>query len=114
MQRYLGSEKERDQFELEPLFPLPRVSAIDEAINPSTQSSPASHFEQSSQTKKSFASALVEFSKKQAVALAPRAIVMLSQQFFHMFNPVLFPHKPPSGALSNRPLFTDAEDEYVT
>lgn len=95
MQRYLGAEKDRDQFELEPLFLLPRVSATGEANNLTAQSSPASHLEQPSPTKKSWSSALVECSKKQSIALAPRAIVKLSQQFFHMFNPALFPRKPP-------------------
>lgn len=95
MQRYLGAKKDSDQFELEPLFLFPRVRATDEANDPSARSSPASHLEQPHQTKKSFASAPVECSKKQSVALAPRAIVKLSQQFFHMFNPALFPRKPP-------------------
>lgn len=61
--------------------------------------------------KKSLAAALVESTKKQPVALVPKEISKLSLRFMPLFNPSLFPHKPPPTAVANRVLFTDAEDE---
>ncbi|KAF3967768.1 hypothetical protein CMV_008270 [Castanea mollissima] len=51
--------------------------------------------------------------KKKSVALVPKEIVKLAQRFISFFNPSLFPHKPPSAAVVNRALFTDAEDELL-
>nr|XP_043619049.1 uncharacterized protein LOC122590939 [Erigeron canadensis] len=59
---------------------------------------------------KSKAAALVERSKKQSVALVPKEIAKLTLRFFPLFNPALFPHKPPPASVANRVLFTDAED----
>lgn len=105
------------RFEREPLFPLPSFPSVSQsncegssrtassAINtvspPSSQQPP----------KKTLAATLVENTKKQSVALVPREISKLSQRFFPLFNPALFPHKPPPAAHANRVLFTDAEDE---
>lgn len=63
--------------------------------------------------KKTLAAALVERTKKQSIALVPKEIVELSQRFFPLFNPDLFPHKPPPAPVANRVLFTDAEDELL-
>ncbi|KAH7545745.1 hypothetical protein FEM48_Zijuj01G0126400 [Ziziphus jujuba var. spinosa] len=107
------------RFEREPLFPLPSFPSVSQsncegssrtassAINtvspPSSQQPP----------KKTLAATLVENTKKQSVALVPREISKLSQRFFPLFNPALFPHKPPPAAHANRVLFTDAEDELL-
>ncbi|KAI7992946.1 Myb-like protein O [Camellia lanceoleosa] len=64
-------------------------------------------------TAKTLAAALVERTKKQSIALVPKEIVELSQRFFPLFNPDLFPHKPPPAPVANRVLFTDAEDELL-
>jgi len=61
--------------------------------------------------KRTLAATLVESTKRQTVALVPRQIAKLAQPFYPLFNPALFPHKPPSSSVSNRVLFTDAEDE---
>lgn len=104
------------RFEREPLFPLPSfpsaaqsncegssktTSSATNTVSPSSQQAP----------KKTLAATLVENTKKQSVALVPREISKLSQRFFPLFNPALFPHKPPPAAHANRVLFTDAEDE---
>lgn len=60
--------------------------------------------------KKTLASTLTERSKKQSVAPVPKQIAKLAQRFFFLFNPALFPHKPPPASNVNRVLFTDAED----
>ncbi|KAI3680529.1 hypothetical protein L6452_35301 [Arctium lappa] len=61
-------------------------------------------------SKKTIAAALVERSKKQSIALVPKEIAKLAQRFFPLFNPALFPHKPPPVSVANRVLFTDSED----
>ncbi|PKI79049.1 hypothetical protein CRG98_000530 [Punica granatum] len=63
--------------------------------------------------KKSLAAALVETTKKQSVALVPKEVAKLAQKFFPLFNQALFPHKPPPASVTNRVLFTDAEDELL-
>lgn len=63
--------------------------------------------------KRTLAATLVESTKRQTVALVPRQIAKLAQPFYPLFNPALFPHKPPSLSVSNRVLFTDAEDELL-
>ncbi|KAJ0078822.1 hypothetical protein Patl1_24607 [Pistacia atlantica] len=105
-------------FEREPLFPFPFTSFVQanaeaskEKTPSSTNTVPSSPSEQP--TKKSLAVALVESTKKQSVALVPKEISKLVQRFFPFFNPSLFPHKPPSMAVANRVLFTDAEDELL-
>ncbi|KAJ0014525.1 hypothetical protein Pint_21845 [Pistacia integerrima] len=105
-------------FERETLFPFPFTSFVQanaevskEKTPSSTNIVPSSPSEQP--TKKSLAAALVESTKKQSVALVPREISKLVQRFFPLFNPSLFPHKPPSMAIANRVLFTDAEDELL-
>ncbi|PKU72431.1 hypothetical protein MA16_Dca017920 [Dendrobium catenatum] len=65
------------------------------------------------QPKKSLAATLVESTMKQSVALVPADIAKLAQRFLHLFNAALFPHKPPTPAVANRVLFTDAEDGCV-
>ncbi|KGN55860.1 uncharacterized protein LOC101210537 [Cucumis sativus] len=104
--------------EREPLFPLPslhafpgvncegmsgRISSVNTATLSPSQQPP----------KKSLAAALVESTKKQSVAMVLKDIAKLAQQFFPLFNPALFPHKPPPAAVVNRILFTDAEDELL-
>lgn len=61
--------------------------------------------------KKTLAATLVESTKKQSVASVPKEIAKLAERFFPLFNPTLFPHKPPPAAVANRVLFTDSEDE---
>lgn len=61
--------------------------------------------------KKTLAASIVESVKKQSVALVPKDISKLAQRFFQLFNPTLFPHKPPPLSVANRVLFTDSEDE---
>ncbi|KAF2304685.1 hypothetical protein GH714_037477 [Hevea brasiliensis] len=63
--------------------------------------------------KKTLAASIVENAKKQSVALVPKDISKLAQRFFPLFNPALFPHKPPPAAVANRVLFTDSEDELL-
>ncbi|CAA6653925.1 unnamed protein product [Spirodela intermedia] len=60
--------------------------------------------------KKSLAATLVERTKKQSIALVPSDIASLAQTFHTLFNPLLFPHKPPPPPVANRVLFTDSED----
>lgn len=64
-------------------------------------------------SKKTLAAALVEKAKKQAVAPVPNEIAKLAQRFYPLFNPALYPHKPPPAMVANRVLFTDAEDELL-
>lgn len=108
------------RFEREPLFSFPSFPSCSEATvqshtigevhnsacNLVVSSSPSA-------AKKTFAATLVENTKKQSVALVPREIVKLAQRFVPLFNPSLFPHKPPPVAVANRVLFTDAEDELL-
>ncbi|KAL8198168.1 hypothetical protein R6Q57_029976 [Mikania cordata] len=61
-------------------------------------------------SKKTIAAALVERSKNQSIALVPKDIAKLALRFFSLFNPALFPHKPPPSSVANRVLFTDSED----
>ncbi|KAA8550023.1 hypothetical protein F0562_001707 [Nyssa sinensis] len=52
--------------------------------------------------KKTLAVALVEGTKKQSVALAPKEIAKIAQRFFPLFNTASFPHKPPPAAVTNQ------------
>lgn len=61
--------------------------------------------------KKTLAASLVETTKKQSIALVPKEVASSAQIFLPLFNQALFPHKPPPTAVTNRVLFTDAEDE---
>ncbi|TYK12027.1 Myb_DNA-bind_6 domain-containing protein [Cucumis melo var. makuwa] len=102
--------------EREPLFPLPSLHAFPgvncEGMSGSISSVNTATLSPSQQPpKKSLAAALVESTKKQSVAMVLKDIAKLAQQFFPLFNPALFPHKPPPAAVVNRILFTDAEDE---
>ncbi|XP_016440433.1 uncharacterized protein LOC107766198 isoform X2 [Nicotiana tabacum] len=101
--------------EKEPLFPVQNIHFTAE---PDVQASlysnvvppPSSSFRTS---KKTMAAVLVEKAKKQAAAPVPKEIAKLAQRFFPLFNPALYPHKPPPAAVANRVLFTDAEDELL-
>ncbi|XP_040363250.1 uncharacterized protein LOC112202139 isoform X1 [Rosa chinensis] len=105
--------------EKEPLFPLPNFPSCAQAcevvsgmgssavnVVPSSPSQPP---------KKSLATAIVESTKKRSSALVPREIANLAQRFYPLFNPALYPHKPPRAPLqlSHRVLYTDAEDELL-
>ena len=100
--------------EKQPLFPLPISSfpeadcSISKSNDPSRNTSVASPINKV--PKKTLAATLVENTKKQSVASVPLEIAKLAQAFCSLFNPALFPHKPPSSAVANRVLFTDAED----
>ncbi|MBA0627690.1 hypothetical protein Godav_022500 [Gossypium davidsonii] len=116
-QRHL--ESSTTQYEKAPLFPLPCSPSMMEANNEASRSSsspvgclgPPSVCQPPA--KKTLAATLVEKTKKQSVALVPKEIAKLAQRFFPLFNPALFPHKPPPVAVANRVLFTDAEDELL-
>eukprot|EP00268_Persea_americana_P036923 TRINITY_DN36499_c0_g1_i2.p1 TRINITY_DN36499_c0_g1~~TRINITY_DN36499_c0_g1_i2.p1 ORF type:complete len:964 (+),score=215.33 TRINITY_DN36499_c0_g1_i2:1642-4533(+) len=119
-QRRVGNGYDTSHFEREPLFPLPHVSTQTDGTNnedvrglaPTGSDADPSHLtgQVQHEPKKSLAATLVESTKKQSVALVPREIVSLARRFFPLFNIALFPHKPPSPAVANRVLFTDAED----
>ncbi|KAL6197632.1 hypothetical protein ACLB2K_033238 [Fragaria x ananassa] len=104
--------------EKEPLFPLLNFPLRDQANcevvsgvgSSAANGSPCSP---SQPPKKSLAAAIVESTKKQSVALVPREIANLALRFYPLFNPSLYPHKPPPAAVTNRVLFTDAEDELL-
>ncbi|CAI9756423.1 unnamed protein product [Fraxinus pennsylvanica] len=97
-------------FEREPLFPLCKFPSSSE---PDGQglilSSPASK----KKPKKTMSATLIEKAKNQSVALVPKEIAKLAQRFCPLFNPALYPHKPPPAALTSRVLFTDSEDELL-
>lgn len=103
--------------EREPLFPLPSCPSTTEGDKqvpnvsglPEGRNGPSSPSQQ--QFKRSLATTLVESTKKQSVALVPKEIAKLAQIFYPLFNRALFPHKPPLASVTNRVLFTDAEDE---
>lgn len=105
------------RIEREPLFSFPGFSLAAQSkceVSSRTSSSAVTTVSPSSdqpQPKKTLAATLVESTKKESVALVPGEIAKLSQRFCPLFNPALFPHKPPSAAVANRVLFTDAEDE---
>ncbi|KAE8664463.1 Homeodomain-like superfamily protein, putative isoform 2 [Hibiscus syriacus] len=107
------------QYEKAPLFPLPCSPSMTEANNETSRSStlPAGCIVPSSAcqapAKKTLAATLVEKTKMQSIAFVPKEIAKLAQRFFPLFNPALFPHKPPPVAVANRVLFTDAEDELL-
>ncbi|KAI4365466.1 hypothetical protein MLD38_021451 [Melastoma candidum] len=101
--------------EREPLFPLPICSSTtggDKQVSKGSGQTGSSSPSQQ-QLKRSLATALVESTKKQSVALVPREIAKLAQIFYPLFNKALFPHKPPPASVTNRILFTDAEDELL-
>ncbi|XP_019253391.1 PREDICTED: uncharacterized protein LOC109232166 [Nicotiana attenuata] len=101
--------------EKEPLFPVQNIHSTAEPDGQASLYSngvppPSSSFRTS---KKTMAAVLVEKAKKQAAAPVPKEIAKLAQRFFPLFNPALYPHKPPPAAVANRVLFTDAEDELL-
>ncbi|KAK4428184.1 hypothetical protein Salat_1587400 [Sesamum alatum] len=109
-----------NQSQKEPLFPLhnsPCSAESDgqgELENTPPDSSGALSSSSSNQIpKKTMAATLLEKAKSQSVALVPKEIAKLAQRFWALFNPALFPHKPPPAPLANRVLFTDAEDELL-
>ncbi|KAB5533671.1 hypothetical protein DKX38_016757 [Salix brachista] len=116
-QRFLNSSSETWN-EKEPLFYLPHSLLLGEANEVMTGNVPLAANRVTSSTgqqptKKTLAASIVESTKKQSVALVPKDISKLAQRFFPLFNPVLFPHKPPPAAVANRVLFTDSEDELL-
>ncbi|KDP20744.1 hypothetical protein JCGZ_21215 [Jatropha curcas] len=105
--------------EREPLFHLPHFPSLTESNSevskrntpPAISTGPTMPGQQL--PKKTLAASIVENAKKQSVALVPKDISMLAQRFSSLFNPALFPHKPPPAAVANRVLFTDSEDELL-
>ncbi|XP_071731393.1 uncharacterized protein [Rutidosis leptorrhynchoides] len=83
------------------LFPFESFDTCDE---------PTTDKDSDQRSKKTLAATLVERCKKQSIALVPKEIANLALRFFSLFNPALFPHKPPPVSVANRVLFTDAED----
>lgn len=112
--RYIESGCEFS-FEKEPLFPF-SSSFTEASTGVSSGTIPGAVRAVSTspgqqQPKKTLAAMLVE-STKQSSALVPKEVAKLTQRFFSdVFNPELFPHKPPPPAVVNRILFTDSEDE---
>ncbi|CAK9181240.1 unnamed protein product [Ilex paraguariensis] len=109
-----------NRFQREPLFPLHSFHSSEEANGQVSRGivPPASKMVLSSSAsdqmpRKTMAAALVERAKKQSVALVPKEIAKLAHRFFPLFNPALYPHKPPPSPVANRVLFTDAEDELL-
>ncbi|OMO76799.1 hypothetical protein CCACVL1_15405 [Corchorus capsularis] len=104
------------QYEKEPLFPFPcflsEVEANNETLKESASDTVPSSVCQPP-PKKTLAATLVEKTKKQSVAVVPKEIAKLAQRFLPLFNPALFPHKPPPASVASRVLFTDAEDELL-
>lgn len=99
------------RFEREPLFPLKTLHfSYDEVQKGSEAVSGNPSLGNDQGPKKTLAGTLAERSKKQSVAPVPKQIAKLAQRFFFLFNPALFPHKPPPASTANRVLFTDAED----
>ncbi|KNA06475.1 hypothetical protein SOVF_180670 isoform A, partial [Spinacia oleracea] len=99
--------------EKQPLFPLPICSSPEVDHNVSKgddRSLNTSESPNNKVAKKTLAATLVESTKKQSVALVPQQITKLAHPFYSLFNPALFPHKPPTSAVANRVLFTGAED----
>ena len=103
----------------EPLFPFHSSQSFAEAnaevlreTTPPTAKVP-SYPAGDQPPKRTLAAALVERTKKQPVALVSKEIAKLAHRFLPLFNPALFPHKPPPAPVASRVLFTDAEDEYV-
>ncbi|XP_047325609.1 uncharacterized protein LOC124929323 [Impatiens glandulifera] len=104
--------------EKDPLFPFQNVqsssqadTAVSKGIIGQTTKSPS--FPNDCPPKRTLAATIVEKTKKQSIALVPKSIAKLTQRFYPMFNPALFPHKPPPPSVANRVLFTDAEDELL-
>lgn len=99
------------RFEKEPLFPLKTLHFSADEVQRGSEAlsgKPSSGNDQG--PKMTLAGTLAERSKKQSVAPVPKQIAKLAQRFFFLFNPALFPHKPPPASVINRVLFTDAED----
>ncbi|KAL9236398.1 hypothetical protein vseg_011075 [Gypsophila vaccaria] len=100
--------------EKQPLFPHPVCPSpeVNCDVNKGEDPAPDACAVSSNQKvpKKTLAATLVESTKKQSLALVPQQIARLAEPFYPLFNPSLFPHKPPSPAVANRVLFTDAED----
>lgn len=90
------------------LFPFKSFHSSAESGGVSSDPTPNKASDQKS--KRTTAAALVERCKEQSIALVPKEIAKLAVRFFPLFNPALFPHKPPSLSLANRVLFTESED----
>ncbi|PWA67284.1 homeodomain-like superfamily protein [Artemisia annua] len=86
------------------------VEKESEASGVSSDPTPVPDKAKNSKSKKRIAAELAKRSKKQLIALVPKPIASLAIRFFPIFNPALFPHKPPALSVANRVLFTDAED----
>ncbi|KAL3642257.1 hypothetical protein CASFOL_013072 [Castilleja foliolosa] len=101
----------------EPLFPLHNFAESDDQgeteNNPSNSSGILCSSPGNQMTKKTMAGTMLEKAKNQPVAHVPKEIAKLAQRFWPLFNPGLYPHKPPPAALVTRVLFTDAEDELL-
>lgn len=105
------------RFEREPLFPYRSFQSSAESNGEVPRGPASSAFQSlhstlgSDQTpKKTMAATLVEKTKKESVAPVPRKVAELALRFFPLFNPGLYPHKPPPASVANRVLFTEAED----
>ncbi|MCO5609482.1 hypothetical protein L7F22_063709 [Adiantum nelumboides] len=70
-------------------------------------------FAQNCQRRKTMAGSLVEDTKLNGIILVPVVISSAISRFTALFDPMLFPYKPPPAALAKRLLFTEAEDELL-
>lgn len=98
------------RFEKEPLFPLKTLHFSADEVQRRSEAVSGPSLGNDQRPKMTLAGTLAERSKKQSVAPVPKQIAKLAQRFFFLFNPALFPHKPPPASVVNRVLFTDAED----
>uniref|UniRef100_A0A7N0UD07 Uncharacterized protein n=1 Tax=Kalanchoe fedtschenkoi TaxID=63787 RepID=A0A7N0UD07_KALFE len=112
-QRYLRDTSD-SQFERESMFPSfldPTQGCADPtAARASSCSDNPSSLSSRQLPKKTFAAELIENSKKQPIAPVPRVICKLIQRFYAVFNPALYPRRPPPVVIANRVLFTSTED----
>jgi hypothetical protein len=106
---FLGFESP-PRSEREPLFPYQSFQSSAESND---ESSPSKKSKNAQTPKKTMAATLVEMTKKKSLAAVPRKIADLARRFFPLFNPGLYPHKPPTPSMANRVLFTDAEDRLL-
>ncbi|KAL3699785.1 hypothetical protein R1sor_017807 [Riccia sorocarpa] len=114
-QRHVESGDYHSQCEREPLFTL-HEGWFRRSSKPRTFSLTGECLPGSAprvQIKKTMAAALVESTKRESLALVPKDVARAVERFLPIFNPALFPHKPPPIAAANRLLFTDAEDELL-
>ncbi|GKC35804.1 homeodomain-like superfamily protein [Tanacetum coccineum] len=92
--------------EKECLFPFKGIYSTTE--DSGVSSDPTHDKARNNKSKKRIADVLAERSKKQSIAIVPKPTASLALRFFPIFNPALFPYKPPAICVADRVLFTDS------